>query len=223
MKGVQFMQITPEAMEIIFRYAELAKKSEIAGFAKMNKNKLIYEVLPIPKQEVTGGTVNIDEEFMLPFIHRSDVHEIVVNWHSHGNGSVFWSSTDEENIETLGKFMKYLISIVVNNKRDYKARIDYFYPIHVHADIKLDVHIPIPKNIATTMEEDVQKMLFFPKPKIIIPQSKPDNKRRDFEFETRYPVPTYYRNKYLQEDDAPPINSQEDLYPFEDLLGGNKK
>ena len=47
-------------------------------------------------------------------------------WHSHADGSIFWSDTDEETIASL--HIDQLISIVGNKRHEFRCRLDRFSP-----------------------------------------------------------------------------------------------
>jgi hypothetical protein len=72
----------------------------------------------------------------------------------------FWSTTDNECIEALGKTMVSLLSIVVNKKREYKARFDLFKPIRLTQDIRLVYYYEFPyseiEKIRTEVKEKVK-------------------------------------------------------------------
>jgi len=51
--------------------------------------------------------------------------------HSHGSMSVFWSGTDDECITGLANG-EWLLSLVVNKKRDSMSRLDQYHPCHMY-------------------------------------------------------------------------------------------
>lgn len=55
-------------------------------------------------------------------------------WHSHGDGEVFWSPTDNGQIRDFGS--GWIISIVGNTRNQFLARIDTFDP-------RLTIHMPV--------------------------------------------------------------------------------
>jgi hypothetical protein len=68
--------------------------------------------------------------------------------HSHGSMSVFWSGTDDECINGLANG-EYLLSLVVNKKRDVQMRIDMFHPAHLYlTDIVWEVRYPMIDGLA---------------------------------------------------------------------------
>ncbi len=68
--------------------------------------------------------------------------------HSHGQMSVFWSSTDDECITGLANG-EWLVSLVVNKKRDSMCRLDQYHPCHLFVtDVAWEVYSPLPESLA---------------------------------------------------------------------------
>ena len=68
--------------------------------------------------------------------------------HSHGGMSVFWSGTDDECITGLANG-EWLLSLVVNKKRDSICRLDQYHPCHMYlADVVWEVHYPLRDGLA---------------------------------------------------------------------------
>jgi hypothetical protein len=68
--------------------------------------------------------------------------------HSHGAMGVFWSDTDDECITGLANG-EWLLSLVVNKKRDSLMRLDQFHPTHLYlGDVVWEVHYPLIDGIA---------------------------------------------------------------------------
>jgi hypothetical protein len=68
--------------------------------------------------------------------------------HSHGGMSVFWSGTDDECINGLANG-EYLLSLVVNKKRDAMCRLDQYHPAHMFlTDIVWEVRYPMIDGLA---------------------------------------------------------------------------
>lgn len=158
--------IQEEAYRKMFLYADYAKKlfdSEIAGWGHYTPSKGIYKLAPLPKQIVQRAEVdtfpNMDTKY--------DISDCVVQWHSHIDMSVFFSSTDINNIKECMGVYPVLISIVVNCKGEYKARMDIsrvkFLNEEIPTELSYDVELEIireDKNI----EKEVKKMCSVPKP-----------------------------------------------------------
>jgi len=68
--------------------------------------------------------------------------------HSHGSMSVFWSGTDDECINGLANG-DYLVSMVVNKKRDSVCRLDVYHPCHLYlSDVVWEVAYPLVDGLA---------------------------------------------------------------------------
>ena len=63
--------------------------------------------------------------------------------HSHGSMSVFWSGQDEQCIAGLANG-EWMLSLVVNKRRDSIMRLDQYHPAHLYlADVHWDVVYPL--------------------------------------------------------------------------------
>jgi len=68
--------------------------------------------------------------------------------HSHANMSVFWSGTDDDCITGLANG-DYLLSLVVNKKRDTMMRLDQYHPCHLYlTDVVWDIRYPLIDGLA---------------------------------------------------------------------------
>lgn len=143
--------ITPKINSRIMEYAQAAD-GEISGFGSINRNTDVFDKLfPILPQKCSGGETDMDAEFLHLFTTSGQSATYDVWWHSHGMGGVFWSGQDESCITLLGQSMcagghspRPLLSIVVNKKRGYLARVDIFKPIRFTVEAKLMFHYEFP-------------------------------------------------------------------------------
>jgi hypothetical protein len=100
----------------------------------------------IVKQECTSASTELDQEavghllFELEQAGKAD--QLKLWWHSHGTLDVFWSTTDDANIERLTT-SDFLLSIVVNKHWDVRTRLDWFSPVELTMD-ELPLHILVP-------------------------------------------------------------------------------
>jgi len=68
--------------------------------------------------------------------------------HSHGSMSVFWSSQDESCISGLANG-EWLLSLVVNKRRDTQMRLDQYHPSHMYIpDVHWEVKYPLVDGLA---------------------------------------------------------------------------
>jgi len=68
--------------------------------------------------------------------------------HSHGSMGVFWSETDDDCIVGLANG-EWLLSLVVNKKRETMMRLDQFHPCHLYlSDVVWEVSYPLADGLA---------------------------------------------------------------------------
>ena len=119
------------------KLAEMIDAEYIAFLVvEQREDKLVVKDIILPYQEVTSSTCEFDEKMFSVITENKNINpEEIRGWlHSHNDMSVFWSGTDEDTIRKLGRRMPYVVSIVVNKKRELKARIDLFRPFRITLD-----------------------------------------------------------------------------------------
>ena len=123
--------MTKEVLEKIFRYAAVAD-NEVGGvgFIEERGSELyISEAFLLP-QVASEVEMTLDPMALNEFVGDCETPEMIkMQWHSHGFGSVFFSSQDVSTIS--GYDMPYAVSIVVNKNFDIRCRIDIFAPLYV--------------------------------------------------------------------------------------------
>lgn len=115
----------------MFRYATAAK-NEVGGvgYIEENDGELYVSDIFLLKQKASAADMTLDPMALNEFVAECESPELIkLQWHSHGYGSVFFSSQDVETIS--GYDMPYAVSIVVNKNFDIRCRIDIFNPIYV--------------------------------------------------------------------------------------------
>lgn len=120
------MPIDAKVLYQMYEYAAFAKAihgSEIAGYGHFNNQDGIYKLAPLTKQIVTGGDVDAFPSAIVNDVGY-DMSDMIVQWHSHVEMSTFFSGTDQKNIKDMLRMYPMLISIVVNIKHEYTARLD---------------------------------------------------------------------------------------------------
>lgn len=80
--------------------------------------------------ETTMDSVAISDLLSSLESQGQEVGRLLCWAHSHDTMAVFWSSTDNECIAGLANG-GYLLSLVVNKKRETMARLDMFHPAHL--------------------------------------------------------------------------------------------
>lgn len=162
----------------MYQYAAYAKHhfgTEIAGWGHYNEKKGIYKLTPLPKQIVSGAEVDsFPNEILLD--EKYDIRDMVVQWHSHVDMGVTASATDLTAIRETLKLLPLVISIIVNCKHQYSARIDFIRAsqfIKLESAITLEVDL-IPYYNNKDVSKEVLSKLSRPKVKITQYDSESD-------------------------------------------------
>ncbi len=87
--------------------------------------------------------------------------------HSHGSMSVFWSGQDESCISGLANG-EWLLSLVVNKRRDTIMRLDQYHPSHIFlADVVWETKFPLVDGLAeacfSEFKAKVHEVAFVPR------------------------------------------------------------
>ncbi len=149
------------------KYTEFAK-GEISGIG-------IVEALPnffyVPevflfKQVSTATHTSIDREDYMKFTSNmmkagEPIEKLKLWWHTHGDMSVFWSPTDEANIQDFDWEKpedNWVLSIVLNKSGNYKTRLDIFSPLRltIH-DLNVVVREPDYGNLDQVIQHEVKE------------------------------------------------------------------
>jgi hypothetical protein len=143
--------ITPEAKQRLDLYTEIAT-GEISGLgrARVHAGNIFIEDVYLLKQSCTSADTELDPEDVAAFLGEviaSEIppEEIKVWWHSHAGMSCFWSGTDEKTAQCFAN--GWMLSLVVNKKKEYKCRLDVYDPVHLTAD-SLELVIAYPEAAA---------------------------------------------------------------------------
>lgn len=158
--------IIPKSIEQKLHQYVRAVTTEIAGMGKISitqNGDAIVEDIAIYDQEVTGGTADLSPEALAGFL--TDLVQRGENpahwklwWHSHADMAAFFSSRDTDTMESSTEF-DMLISLVVNRKRDRKARFDMHRPFRVNSDVTIEIQgesDDVPEDIAAEVAAKVK-------------------------------------------------------------------
>jgi proteasome lid subunit RPN8/RPN11 len=139
-------------------------KSEVGGFMIAMPDKdgnIIISEPEILKQEVTGGTTEMDKDAVADYyVKCAEKHGAGVRfvwWHSHANMDAFWSTTDTDTMKeySSGDWSAFL---VVNIRQAYKFRVSVWNPIKAHEDIELKILDAKPKKLPKGVVDAVSKL-----------------------------------------------------------------
>lgn len=133
------VQITEKAYETIHGFCKKVCPSEVGGLllGEMTKDGeyFIKDAITL-KQEDSVGTFEITDDDMARFTKEADgktLSSVIGWWHTHGNGSTFWSGTDDDTSKRLARFLHgKCVSIVVSlsilgkfkSERETRCRVD---------------------------------------------------------------------------------------------------
>ena len=139
--------ISHENFNKVIAYAESAYrqfKCEIGGQLVVLEDEsgdFILEDPVILKQEISGANCELDgEELAIHYSKMIGKHGNKVRhcwWHSHHTMGAFWSGTDDATILSHPA-NDWTLSLVVNLKREYKLRIQFFKPFLHEENVELN-------------------------------------------------------------------------------------
>jgi len=145
-----------------------AMPNEITGLGtiKLTKNDhgdfLTVDQIFVPRQSVDPiycesdkGAIN---EIIFGFTEDNPARagDLRFRWHSHAGGSVFWSATDEKDINAWTG--PWCVNLVMNVLDDYLARFDLFSGIRV-PNLALDVRLvtTVPINVMAECKKEIRQ------------------------------------------------------------------
>ena len=141
-KNVPHLHISLKAMQKIWAWTDIADEEwsclgyihEETGFPSTFYVEDVYLV----KQRNTAASTEMDAKdinrLMTELIREGKDTDKLRFWlHSHGSGTIFWSGTDEDTCRGFGE-NGYVVSAVVNQRREILARVDMYTPIRLTID-----------------------------------------------------------------------------------------
>ena len=169
------MKLTiPEEVEQKIHAYVMSVPGEIAGMGKVriapDNDNIIVEDVMIYEQEVTAGTADLSPQSIAKWQHElvkagGSPKQWRLWWHSHASMAAFFSKTDTDTMDrqTEGDWM---VSLVVNKRRERQARLDLYRPFRVYMD-ELGIEIEgeaftIPADIAAEVAEKVRTPKYTP-------------------------------------------------------------
>lgn len=92
---------------------------------------LLVTDLFLMRQRASGSDTELDSQAVADLLVQTlqnggDLTALRVWWHSHADGPILWSPTDEETIQALQ--IDRLVSIVGNKRHEFACRLDEFVP-----------------------------------------------------------------------------------------------
>lgn len=133
-------------------YTQLSLPHEITGIGTINiidaENLEVTEIF-LPRQTANTCSCDFADDALHEIIYDlmetapERVEQLRFRWHSHAHGQVFWSSRDEQDIDSWDG--PWVVNLVVNAEGKYLARLDIFDPLRLHE---------CPIEIVLTTEDD---------------------------------------------------------------------
>lgn len=127
-----FLRFTAEMYARLRLYVELCPE-EIGGLGEVRADGdgLLVTALSLLDQRVSSAETELEPEAVLRLLDRCvaegrDPAALRLWWHSHAEGEVEWSKTDEATIERFGA--DSLVSLVTNKAGDLLCRWDSWQP-----------------------------------------------------------------------------------------------
>jgi len=137
------INFTQTAMTKLLALSKASDNNEIGGLmiGYPSGSQIVVTDITVPKQKVTAASISFDDnsinEQLSELFFNEDEVGLVGEWHTHGKGKVFWSSTDQG--ECIDKFMKPIVDnpdgelkdkwfafVVANAAGDLLGRVDYY-------------------------------------------------------------------------------------------------
>lgn len=155
------VQIDAVAMAKFWNWVDIAKGEvsclgivdEIKDADSGTVSALLVTDLFLTKQTCSADETTMDalavSQLMLDLENQGIDSRKLKFWiHSHGSLSVFFSGQDDQCISGLANG-DYLLSLVVNKKRDTQMRLDQFHPCHLYlTDVAWQVRYPVIDGLA---------------------------------------------------------------------------
>lgn len=145
-----------------------ANSKEVGGFGYIEEDNgfIIVEKAFMVPQEVSAGEVDFEDTEALPYaidksIADNCIEKLRFSWHSHGNMNTFWSGTDENAITKFGsQGTPWIVSVVVNNKGENRARLDIFdVPVVGHQMWEAQLQVLRLPEVVSEVAEQYEKLV----------------------------------------------------------------
>lgn len=143
-----------------------AAESEVSGLGLVDTKPdgLLVREVYLPSQACTSSATEIDEKDEVKLVSQlmrqgEKPQAIRLWWHTHYNFNVFWSHTDWSTVEKrLKDTNDWLLSVVINQKMEYKARLDIFKPFRIVLD-DLDILVEDRPGVIKKAENDIKSKI----------------------------------------------------------------
>jgi len=149
------IQVEAAAMQKLWLWTDIAQ-GEVSALGLVEEirdegagaiSALLVTDFFLMKQVCSSAETDMDPTALAELLMQLETAEIdgrqLRCWvHSHGSMGVFWSDTDDECIVGLANG-EWLLSLVVNKKRETMMRLDQFHPCHLYlSDVVWEEYYP---------------------------------------------------------------------------------
>lgn len=153
-----------QRLDAYIRHADI----EVSGFGRVQArgNQLHIVELFLPKQYGNSGATRLDDRAVgMLLAELDDPTELRCWWHSHAGFDKFWSMTDVDNIERLGRRTPWLLSLESCHRGGYLARLDVFQPLRLTIDrlpvFEYEDNVAFQDTIRRELEANVQLSYYY--------------------------------------------------------------
>lgn len=139
--------------------------TEIGGLGKvtldLKEGEFTITDVFLLEQEASSGECELSSEGIAVLYDElldagENVDDIKMWWHSHGGMGVFFSKTDTDTMDEWPG--DWIIALVINKKKELKARFQVQYPIPMYMDLGIEIEYPVVVNIQELKDEILQKV-----------------------------------------------------------------
>ncbi len=131
-------------------YVTASLPNEVTGIGAINimsPNEITVTEIFLPHQKVNSNYSEFTKGELGRIVSNkirnnpADAGNLCFRWHSHAHSRVFWSTIDEDDINSWKG--NYVFNLVTNANGDNLIRLDFFQPFRVTIpDIKLQIDYP---------------------------------------------------------------------------------
>ena len=196
------IQVEATAMQKLWLWTDMAKGEasclglvdEVVNADSKRITSLVVKDFFLVKQNCSYDETDMDITDVARLITELESNDIDSRklrcWaHSHGGMQVFWSGQDQTCIAGLANG-EWLLSLVVNKRRDAIMRLDQYHPSHMYlADVVWETKFPLVDGLAeacfSEFKTKVQEVAFVPRNRDYGPASLRQSRKELQEAEAR--------------------------------------
>jgi hypothetical protein len=133
----------------------------LLGTAHCDDEQIWIERLLLPEQSSSASHTEVSAVALAELVVEAvregiDTARLQVWLHSHGQMQVFFSATDERNIQNAFPQADWVLSLVTNRAGQIKARLSLYKPFRLDVDNVL-VKVGLPSQLESAIRKEVQR------------------------------------------------------------------